>query len=335
MYPNRQHDSARSFTRSFRGLCLVVARRAAAAAAIAVMVGAATTARADEHVLRIGVQKYGTLVILRERHTLQPALQKLGWNIAWTEFPAGPQMLEALNVGDLDFGTTGEAPPVFAQAAGAPLVYVGTEPPSPAGEAILVPQDSPLHRLADLKGKRVALNKGSNVHFLLVQALHSVGLTPSDIQPIYLVPADARAAFEHGDVDAWAIWDPFFAAGQAATHARVLADATGLAPNRQFFLATRRFAEQQPALLKFVLDEIAATDHWAEAHQDEVAAMLSRSLDLPAPVLKTALGRMGYGVGPITSQVVADQQRIADSFYQLRLIPAPVAIREALPAPPS
>jgi sulfonate transport system substrate-binding protein len=307
-----------------------------AALGFAVVAGAdPSAARADDHVLRIGVQKYGTLVILREHHTLEPELQKLGWNVAWTEFPAGPQLLEALNVGDLDFGTTGEAPPVFAQAAGAPLVYVGTEPPSPAGEAILVPQDSNLHSLADLKGKRVALNKGSNVHFLLVQALRSVGLTPADIQPVYLVPADARAAFEQGAVDAWAIWDPFFAAGEAATHARVLADAKGLAPNRQFFLATRSFAEQQPALLKTVLDEIAATDRWAEAHQDEVAATLSRSLNLPAPVLKTALGRMGYGVGPITPQVAADQQRIADAFFQLKLIPAPVVIHDALPAPPS
>jgi sulfonate transport system substrate-binding protein len=310
-----------------RAFCRAVAALAVAAAATPVMAG--------ERVLRIGVQKYGTLVILRERHTLEAKLQARGWRVAWTEFPAGPQLLEALNVGDLDFGTTGEAPPVFAQAAGAPLVYVGTEPPSPAGEAILVPQESPLHRLADLKGKRVALNKGSNVHFLLVQALKSAGLGPVDIEPVYLAPADARAAFEQGSVDAWVIWDPFYAAGEAATHARVLADGAGLAPNRQFFLASRNFADQQPALLKVVLDEVAATDRWAEAHVDDVAAMLSQSLNLPVPVLKTALGRMAYGVGPITPEVAADQQRIADAFHDLRLIPAPVAIHDALWSPPS
>jgi sulfonate transport system substrate-binding protein len=281
------------------------------------------------------VQKYGTLVILREQHALEATLKPLGWSVAWTEFPGGPQLLEALNVGALDFGTTGEAPPVFAQAAGAPLVYVGVEPPSPRGEAILVPQDSPVHAIADLRGKRVALNKGSNVHFLLVRALAAAGLTPSDIEPVYLTPADARAAFEQGAVDAWVIWDPFFAAGQAATHARVLADATGLAPNRQFFLATRDFADANPALVKTLLDQIHATDLWAQAHQDEVARILSPSLNLPLPVLATALARMGYGAVPMTREVAIDQQRIADTFRALKLIPVPVDVQAALWSPPS
>jgi sulfonate transport system substrate-binding protein len=302
--------------------------------AVTVVTAAASPAMADQ-TLRIGVQKYGTLVILRERHTLEPLLQKLGWSVRWTEFPGGPQLLEALNVGELDFGTAGEAPPVFAQAAGAPLVYVGVEPPSPKGEAILVPEASPIHAVADLRGKRVALNKGSNVHFLLVQALKSAGLTPTDIEPVYLAPADARAAFEQGAVDAWVIWDPFFAAGQAATKARVLTDAVGLAPNRQYFLATKTFADTRPALLKTLLDQIGTTDRWAEQHQDEVAKILEPSLKLPLPVIATALARMGYGVGPMTADVAADQQRIADTFRDLRLIPVSVKIADALWSPPS
>jgi sulfonate transport system substrate-binding protein len=310
-------------------------RRTLAALALLAAVLGAPSARADDHVLRIGVQKYGTLVILRERHALEAALRPLGWSVSWAEFPGGPQLLEALNVGELDFGTTGEAPPVFAQAAGAPLVYVGVEPPSPAGEAILVPQDSPLRALADLRGKRVALNKGSNVHFLLVRALAAAGLSPADIQPVYLPPADARAAFEQGAVDAWVIWDPFYAAGQEATHARVLADGTGLAPNRQFFLATSSLAQSQPALVKTLLDAIATTDKWAQAHQDEVATMLAPSLKLPLPVIATALARMGYGVTPMTAEAAADQQRIADTFFALKLIPVPVTVRDALWSPPS
>jgi len=312
-----------------RGLLAAVAAQAAAVGM------AATRAAAADHVLRIGVQKYGTLVILRERHTLEPLLQKLGWSVTWTEFPGGPQLLEALNVGDLDFGITGDAPPVFAQAAGAPLVYVAAEPPAPTGEAILVPQNSKLHGIADLKGNRVALNKGSNVHFLLVQALKSVGLGPTDIEPVYLAPADARAAFEQGAVDAWVIWDPYLAAAQAATQARVLADGTGLATNRQFFLATRGFAEGEPAVLKLLLAQVDATDKWAEAHQPETVAMLAPILKLPVPVLQTAVARLGYGIGPITPQVVADQQQIADTFHDLKLIPVPVAVRDALWSPPS
>jgi sulfonate transport system substrate-binding protein len=303
--------------------------------AVALLCVAPLAARAENHVLRIGVQKYGTLVILRERHTLEPLLAKRGWSVSWAEFPAGPQLLEALNVGDLDFGTTGEAPPVFAQAAGAPLVYVGVEPPSPTGEAILVPDNSPLHTLADLKGRRVALNKGSNVHFLLVQALAAAGLAPADIEPVYLAPADARAAFEQGAVEAWAIWDPFYAAAQAATHARVLVNGTGLAPNRQYFLATRGLVDSQPALVKTVLEEMASADQWAATHQDEVVKLLTPVLQLPPPVIAAAVGRLGYGVTPMTPEAVADQQRIADTFYALKLIPVPVLVRDALWSPPS
>src|SRR5690606_30312271 len=152
---------------------------------------------------------------LKSKGTLEDKLKGLGFKVTWTEFPAGPQMLEALNVGAIDFGNTGEAPPIFAQAAGAPLVYVAHEPPAPRGEAILVPKVSPIKTVADLKGKKVALNKGSNVHYLLVKALEKAGVKYSEIQTAFLAPADARAAFERGSVDAWVIWDPFQAAAEA------------------------------------------------------------------------------------------------------------------------
>ena len=286
--------------------------------------------RAAEKTLRIGVQRYGTLIILRERHILETVLQPLGWAVSWHEFAGGPQLLEALTAGALDFGTTGEAPPIFAQAAGSPLLYVGYEPPSPAGEAILVPKDSPIQTLAGLKGKAVALNKGSNVHYLLVQALASAGLTPADIRPVYLAPADARAAFERGNIDAWAIWDPFLAAAQDATGGRTLADGTGLAPNRQFFLATRDFANDHPDILRKVNAEIDTTDRWAEKHQDEAMKLLAASMGLSQPVIARAVGRMGYGVGPLTPEVVADQQKIADTFFALHLIPQKLDVASAV-----
>lgn len=295
---------------------------------------------AADKVVRIGVQKYGTLIIMRERKVLEPILQPLGWSVSWHEFPGGPQLLEALAAGALDFGTTGEAPPIFAQAAGSSLIYVGYEPPSPAGEAILVPKDSPIRSVADLKGRTVALNKGSNVHYLLVQALASAGLTPADIQPAYLAPADARAAFERGSVDAWAIWDPFLSAAQEATGARTLVDGTGsgslgLAPNRQFFLATRDFAQKQPELLRTLNAQVDATDRWAEQHQDETTRLLAASMGLTQPVVARAVGRMGYGVRPLTAEVVADQQKIADTFFKLRLIPQKIDVASIVWSPGS
>lgn len=293
---------------------------------------------AADKVVRIGVQKYGTLIIMRERRVLDQVLGPLGWSVSWHEFPGGPQLLEALTAGALDFGTTGEAPPIFAQAAGSSLLYVGYEPPSPAGEAILVPKDSPIRTVAELKGRTVALNKGSNVHYLLVQALASAGLTPADIQPAYLAPADARAAFERGSIDAWAIWDPFLSAAQEATGARILVDGAGsgspaLAPNHQFFLATREFAQKQPDLLRTLVTQVNATDRWAEQHQDEAAKLLAASMGLSQAVIARAIGRMGYGVRPLTPEVVAQQQNIADTFFKLRLIPQKLDVTNAVWSP--
>jgi sulfonate transport system substrate-binding protein len=283
---------------------------------------------AEDKVLRIGYQKYGTLVLLKEKGTLEGALEPLGFSVAWTEFPGGPQLLEALNVGAIDFGTAGEAPPIFAQAAGAPLIYVGFEPPAPKSEAILVPKDSPLKTVAELKGKQVALNKGSNVHYLLVRALENAGLSVKDIQPVYLAPADARAAFEQGSVDAWVIWDPFLAAASAATGARTLSDGEKLVSNHQFFLAERGFATVNPKLIDTIIQQLVAIDAWAKADPKGAAAILSPKVGIPADVLEVALARQGYGVAPLTPEVVAEQQKIADTFHQLGLLPKPIAVSD-------
>ena len=197
-------------------------QRLLASALLSISMVAATVGASygQDKVVRIGFQKYGKLVLLKSKGTLEEKLKAAGYKVVWTEFPSGPPLLEALNVGAIDFGNTGEAPPIFAQAAGAPIQYVAYEPPAPKGEAILVPKDSKLTSVADLKGKKVALNKGSNVHYLLVKALEKAGVKYSEIEPVFLAPADARAAFERGAVDAWVIWDPFQAAAEAATGAR-------------------------------------------------------------------------------------------------------------------
>ncbi len=198
--------------------------------------------------LRIGYQKYGTLVILKARGTLDKRLADKGIAVKWSEFPFGPPLLEAINVGSIDVGTVGESPPVFAQAAGADLVYVGNEPPAPGAEALLVPKDSPIRSVAELKGKKIAVAKGFNANYLLVKLLENAGLKYSDVEVVYLAPADARAAFESGRVAAWSIWDPFLAAAEKQLSARVLADGRGAVANHQFYLAARAFAEKHPSL---------------------------------------------------------------------------------------
>jgi sulfonate transport system substrate-binding protein len=279
--------------------------------------------------VRIGYQKYGTLTLLKGRGTLEKRLAEKNVTVKWTEFPAGPVLLEGLNVGSIDFGTVGEAPPIFAQAAGADLVYVGNEPPSPASEAIVVPKGSSLRTLADLRGKKIALNKGSNVHYLLVKALEKAGIPYKDVQTVFLPPADARAAFERGAVDAWVIWDPFLAAAEKQLGARVLADGTGLVANHQFYLASRPYAEKHGDIVAIVLDELAKVDEWGRNNITEVAAVLSRQTGLEPAVLELAARRYSYGVKPVTPAVIAAQQQIADVFTRLKLIPVTIIVKDA------
>ena len=196
--------------------------------------------------MRIGFQKYGKLVLLKSKGTLEEKLKPLGYKVAWTEFPSGPPLLEAINVGAIDFGNTGEAPPIFAQAAGAPLrLCRAMSRRRRRARRSWCRRTARCKTVADLKGKKVALNKGSNVHYLLVKALEKAGVKYSEIEPVFLAPADARAAFERGAVDAWVIWDPFQAAAEVATGARTLADGTGVVANHQFYLASRKFSRER------------------------------------------------------------------------------------------
>lgn len=299
----------------------------------ATSIGAVTQAQAET--LRIGYQKYGTLVLLKAKGTLEKRLAEQGVEVSWTEFPGGPQLLEGLNVGSVDFGVTGETPPVFAQAAGADLLYVAYEPPAPSSEAILVPKGSSLKSVAELKGKKVALNKGSNVHYLLVRALEDAGLKYSDITPIYLPPADARAAFERGSVDAWVIWDPFLAAAENQLQARSLRNGQGLVDNHQFYLATKPYAEQHPQVLNTLIEEVRAVGEDSKADPAAVTEQVAPLLGLSKDITSVAVKRQGYGAQPLTPAVVAAQQKIADTFTALKLIPKSLSIKDVIWTPPA
>lgn len=303
-------------------------RRVAAGLLVAAAVAVATAPAQAQQTIRIGFQKYGTLILLKGKGDLEKKLAPLGYKVVWTEFPSGPPLLEALNVGAIDFGHAGEAPPIFGQAAGAPFVYVAHEPPAPQGEAILVPKASPIKSVADLKGKKVALNKGSNVHYLLVRALEKAGVKYSEIEPVFLAPADARAAFERGSVDAWVIWDPFQAAAEVATGARTLTDGTGLVANHQFYLATRSFTDAHPRAVDAVIEAVAAIDAWAKDNARAVAEELSPGIGIPAPILEIALKRQSYGIKGLDQSVIDEQQRIADTFHGLGLLPRPIRVND-------
>ena len=278
--------------------------------------------------LRIGYQKSAVnLVILKQQGVLEKRFPNT--RIQWLEFPAGPQLLEALSVGSLEFGLTGDAPPVFAQAAGKDLLYVGAEPAKPESSAILVLSDSPIRQLTDLKGRKVALQKGSSAHYLLVRALAKSGLQWRDIQPVYLTPADARAAFERRSVDAWAIWDPFYAATELAVQPRVIATGQGLSGNNSFYLASRALVSQHPEVIPLLFEELSRADRFVQEQRSQAIRLIADFSGLDAGVVSRFLQRRPASpVGVLNAETVIDQQRVADAFAALTLIPQPVRVSD-------
>jgi sulfonate transport system substrate-binding protein len=280
--------------------------------------------------VRIGYQKYGTLNVIKAEGSFDRSLAAQGISVTWILFPAGPQLLEALNAGSIDLGNTGEAPPVFAQAAGVNLVYFGNQPAFPKGEGLLVRKDSPIQRVSDLKGKRIALNKGSNVHYFLVKFLEKNGLKIDDIKPAYLTPADAWAALEGGSVDAWVIWDPYMTAAIDRSGARILGDADGVAANREFFLADRRFAQAHQEILLAIRDAVSRCGTWVSTKPEDVVRYLAPQLGMSEQVVAKVIRAQPWGFQPITDQVISDQQTIGDTFFSLKLIPKTIRVADAV-----
>ena len=301
------------------------------------LLAAPLTARAADaptKTLRMGFQKGGLLLLVKMQGLLEQRLAPLGWQVKWLEFPAGPQLLEALNVGAIDFGVTGAPPPVFAQAAGTDFLYVAAEPGQPSSEAILVKPESPVRSVADLRSKRVALQKGSSSHYLLIAALTKAGLKYTDIQPVFLAPADARAAFEQGAIDAWVVWDPYLTIAQAATHARVLADYGSLAPQIRppwsFYEARREFAEKNGELLRaHLIPFLAQAGAWANKNPEQVARILAPAFGLDEAVVLSLQRRLHFGAVPVSAAITADQQKVADAFFELKVIPRAVSVKSA------
>jgi sulfonate transport system substrate-binding protein len=235
-----------------------------------------------------------------------------------------------MNVGSIDVGHTGNTPPIFAQAAGTPLVYIAAGKPKPENEAIVVPKDSPIKSVKDLKGKKVVLNKGSNVHYFLVKALEKERFQYKDIEPVYLPPADARAAFAKKRVDAWVVWDPYYSAAEMDLGARMITDARGYTSNREFILASDRYAEKHGDEVKIILEELDKTAEWFNQHPDETAKLLSNQIGMNIEPVKKAVLRSKYGLEPIDDSIVKDQQQIADTFLRIGLIPKKIRVQDVI-----
>jgi sulfonate transport system substrate-binding protein len=277
---------------------------------------------------RVGYQKNGVLVIARRQAFLEKKLTPLGIEVKWVEFASGPPMLEAMNAGSVDIGQVGDTPPIFAQAAGANILYVAGQPIT-NGQGILVKPDSGIRTIADLKGKRVGFTKGSSAHNVVVLALEKAGLGYGDITPVYLSPPDAAAAFTQGSIDAWAVWDPYYAIGQKHG-GQILVEANALGKTNSFYIGNRDFAQRNPRILGGVIRTLADAAHWAGSHRDQVAKSLADITGVDLEIQTIAANRSSFAIGKLTDDIVATQQAVADRFYKLGLIPKQIAVRDAV-----
>ena len=298
-----------------------------AGSAIAAAFASRAKAQAGVKEIRIGYQKTGVLVIARQQASLEKHFAPLGIDVKWVEFSSGPPMMEAMNVGSVDYGSVGDSPPVFAQAAGAAIEYAAGQPIT-NGQGILVPKDSPIRSIADLKGKRIGFTKGSSAHNIVVQTLEKAGLTYADITPVYLTPPDAGPAFANGSIEAWAIWDPYFAIGETKQSGRILINSREVTKTNSFYIANRDFAKNHGAILQQIVDVTAAAGKWAEQNRGEVARSLAAITGVPLDIQTVAADRANFVVGPVTDDIVTTQQGVADRFHELGLIPKPVVVRD-------
>jgi aliphatic sulfonates family ABC transporter substrate-binding protein len=278
--------------------------------------------------LRIGYQKLGLLMLVKGYGAFDAALAARGVGVEWIEYAGGIQLVDALRRGELEAGVVGDCPAVFAQAEDVPIVYVAAEPPAPRGAALIVPEHSALREVSGLRGKRVAVNRAAQAHYLLLKALEEAGVDRSEVEICFEPPERALAAFCSGEVDAWGIWDPWLSSARLDFGARVLRDATGLSTNSVYYLARRDFVERQPELIIELLRHVQVAVQWVKRDPIRAADMIAPGLGLSSRALMASLERELRTL-PLSAELIAAQQDIADTLLRLNLIARPVSVAAA------
>jgi sulfonate transport system substrate-binding protein len=283
----------------------------------------ASTVNVSDVTLNIGDQAgAGSQALL----TAAGLIGKLPFKAHWSDFTSGPPMLQAMGTGSVDIGSVGDAPPVFAAAGGSQIAVVGALQADPDGSAILVPQNSPIHSLAQLRGKNIAVAQGSSADYHLLAILTKAGLSIKDVTPDYLQPAEGQAAFASGHVAAWDVWSPFIEQAEVQDHARILANGSGIGQTYSFVVASRA-ALGNPAKAAAIHDYLTLLDEayaWSASHQSVWAATWAKATGLPLSVMTKAVKDDLDTPEPITPAVISAEQGVANAFTTAGLIPGHV-----------
>ncbi|AUB34831.1 ssuA, sulfonate transport system substrate-binding protein [Nostoc flagelliforme CCNUN1] len=282
-------------------------------------------------VINLAYQTSGDIVKVKK--VVEPRFKALGVTVKWVgPFPAGPQLIEAMNAGKVDIGNVGETPPIFSQAAGiTEVIYIAGRTPSKGGnQGIIVRANSSIKKIADLKGKKIAFQRGSNAHYLLAKALQEVGLKIKDVKIVGLTPSEARDAFIQDKVEVWVGSDPFLALVEKIIPIRNLRNAARINTLGGFYLGRRQFVTQNPELVRVFLEEADKVGEWAEKNPTEVAKAFAPELKLEVSVLEKVARRRTFRLRRLTPGIIAEQQRVADFYFQEKIIPRKIDIRDAI-----
>ncbi|MCV7302241.1 ABC transporter substrate-binding protein [Mycobacterium barrassiae] len=264
--------------------------------------------------LNVGDQKGGTESLLRAAG----ALDNLPYKVAFSTFTSGPPQIEAATAGKIDFAITGNTPPIFGAASNAKVKVVSAYDGSGRGDRVLVHADSPIRTVEDLRGKKIALGKGSSAHGNVLGQLQRVGMSPSDVELVFLQPADALGAFTQRQVDAWAIWDPYTAQAEADIPVRSVAQATGVTNGAGFGIASdAALADpKRNTALNDLLVRYAKATRWAQDNPEQWAQSYADAVGLDLEVATAAQGRSLRLPVDLSDDLVASEQELADLFAE-------------------
>lgn len=287
----------------------------------------------SENVVRIGFQKGNTLNILKESGFLEKKLESKGYKVEWREFVHGGTLLEGLFTGHIDFGHAADGSGISAQAGNKPFVYVGADLPNPEGVGVLVHENAGINSIEQLKGKKIGVLKGGNHHYLAILAVEDAGLTIDDVEWVYLEDAaQQRTAFETKKIDALATYDPFFAGVEVDLETINLTEGKDYGyPNRTFYYANEEFYNEHPELVALILEATEESDQWANENKDEVVELVSNMLGIEENIIERAVNRREYAVDQMEEDIIKAQQKQADLYYEIGLIPNKIDIKDRVP----
>jgi sulfonate transport system substrate-binding protein len=275
----------------------------AAVLIVAAMSGCSRKASVKPATIKLDYAYYNPVsLVLKDKKFLEQDLASDGIAVEWTQSLGSNKALELLNSKSIDFGSTAGAAALIGKANGNPIkaIYVYSRP---EWTALVVRKDSPITKVADLNGKKVAVTRGTDPHIFLLRALHEAGLTEKDIEMVVLQHADGRIALEKGDVDAWAGLDPMMAQTEIQSGSRVFYRNVNF--NSYGVLNVREeFAGQYPAYVERVLAAYEKARLWALQNPEEFRKLFAANAKLDDSVVTKVLGRTD-----LTNSTIGDNQR--------------------------